>query len=629
MRLKSIYISEYKNLKKFQLSFNENSFIDVFVGKNGSGKSNLFEALIEIFHHVYEYDNKTFTPSFDYTIEYKIEGQNVKLEYHSETLKINNRERKTLGKTPLPDNLLIYYSGHNETVTSLIKTYEETFRKRIKSASLNESRRFIGINSEYKELFLTILLIQEESNKARQFILKKLGIQFVNSEIKLILKRPFYALINPTYGIEIGYNNERYWNVAGITKDFLERLTKCISTATGSIVRDEGFFPAKDIYIHYLDINKIQQEFTNLTTQELFRQFDNLKILDMIQEISIPIKLIGNIDANINDFSDGQFQSVYIYSLIELFKDRNCITLLDEPDCFLHPKWQHEFLTQVFDITEDTAQNNHLLMTSHSAMTLCNLNEKTLSLFQIGENNQVFCKQSTKKEVVQELSNSLILYSEDESKLLIDNAIRSSNKPVLFTEGITDVYILNTAYEKLYPNEEIPILIQDTFDYGFLATLFKRNDLFNNHKNKTFFALFDFDEAYHKGWLSLPTDDEDNDEIEDIEKGLCKKLKNKKAYAFMLPVPNNILKEQVYTVKSSTRHIKIKPHFGIEHLFYDCLGSDKDKWFYNDRQNIIQFKNDDKKIQFAKDIIPTFEKKDFEIFRPLFEFIKSKSGIST
>jgi recombinational DNA repair ATPase RecF len=43
-----VYISEYKNLKDFNLSFNENSFIDVFVGKNGTGKSNLFEALIEI-----------------------------------------------------------------------------------------------------------------------------------------------------------------------------------------------------------------------------------------------------------------------------------------------------------------------------------------------------------------------------------------------------------------------------------------------------------------------------------------------------------------------------------------------------------------------------------------------------
>ena len=58
MRLKSIYISQYKNLRNFILNFDGASFIDVFVGKNGTGKSNLFEALIEIFRHVVEYDRE-------------------------------------------------------------------------------------------------------------------------------------------------------------------------------------------------------------------------------------------------------------------------------------------------------------------------------------------------------------------------------------------------------------------------------------------------------------------------------------------------------------------------------------------------------------------------------------------
>jgi recombinational DNA repair ATPase RecF len=64
MRLKSVYISQYKNLKDFTLEFDSNSFIDVFVGKNGTGKSNLFEALIEIFRHLYEYDKNSTTVLF-------------------------------------------------------------------------------------------------------------------------------------------------------------------------------------------------------------------------------------------------------------------------------------------------------------------------------------------------------------------------------------------------------------------------------------------------------------------------------------------------------------------------------------------------------------------------------------
>ncbi len=55
MRLKHVHIiNEYKNLKNFKLDFDGKSFIDVFVGKNGTGKSNLFEALVEIFRHLFE-----------------------------------------------------------------------------------------------------------------------------------------------------------------------------------------------------------------------------------------------------------------------------------------------------------------------------------------------------------------------------------------------------------------------------------------------------------------------------------------------------------------------------------------------------------------------------------------------
>lgn len=41
MRLKLLSISHYKNLKNFNLEFDGESFVDLFVGKNGSGKSNL------------------------------------------------------------------------------------------------------------------------------------------------------------------------------------------------------------------------------------------------------------------------------------------------------------------------------------------------------------------------------------------------------------------------------------------------------------------------------------------------------------------------------------------------------------------------------------------------------------
>ena len=176
MRLKSVFISDYKNLKSFTLGFDGARFIDVFVGKNGSGKSNLFEALVAIFRHIYEFGKENGDPGFEYSVKYEIAGKETEIAWKPGKLSIKGKERAAIGKTPLPDNVLIYYSGHNDTAAGLVKEYEANFGKRIKKADFDESRRFIGIGPEYKALLLAVLLMQKPNNTARLFIQGKLGI---------------------------------------------------------------------------------------------------------------------------------------------------------------------------------------------------------------------------------------------------------------------------------------------------------------------------------------------------------------------------------------------------------------------------------------------------------------------
>jgi energy-coupling factor transporter ATP-binding protein EcfA2 len=514
--------------------------------------------------------------------------------------------------------VLIYYSGHNNTVAGLVEKYEDAFSKRIKTAGFEESRRFIGIGTEYKEILLSVLLMQQDNNKARQFICQKLCIHTIASEVRLKLQRPSYA--NTTFfDIENNDESDRYWKPKGITKIFLDRLSKCIRSETGGMVRSEGYFKDKDNYILYFDISQIQQEFSDFNSQELFRQFNNLKTLNMLGEISIPLTLENGIDASIAHFSDGQFQSVYIYSIVELFKDRNCITLLDEPDSFLHPEWQFGFLEQVCAITDTTAQSNHVLMSSHSAATLSPLEEQTITLFKI-EDSKVKSSKESKKEVIRSLSNSLIKYSEDESKLLIENVIKTSIKPILFVEGPSDVSILNTAFEKLFPNEDISVLIQDAFDRGFLKNMLSRNEIYQNYPQKKFFGLFDFDDAY-EDWRGMPGDLI----VQELENGLCKKLEGKNAYIFLLPIPDNQLKSQVWNADDPLENIKKKPHFCMEHIFWGQPGLDS---YYEEQEHHdcreIHFKSrNNNKVKFARTVVPSLNVDCFEVFRPMFEFIRS------
>jgi predicted ATPase len=622
MRLTSLYIGQYKNLRNFSLSFDGGSFIDVFVGKNGTGKSNLFEAIIEIFRHLVEFDRDKAPCDFNYRIGFEIDGKATEIGWNSGKLTIGGKERKTIGKTPLPDNVLIYYSGHNDTVAKLVEQYEEAFRKRIKRADFDEARYFIGIGHDYKELLLAVLLMQPDTCKARQFICQKLGIATVALEAKVVLERPAYAA-DSRFDIELNDETDRYWQPEGITKTFLDRLHGCINTATGSPVRSEGYFSADDRYILYFDIAKIRQEFADFSPQELFRQFDNLKTLGVLAEITIPLQLTGGVDATIAHFSDGQFQSVYIYSIVELFKDRNCITLLDEPDSFLHPEWQFDFLKQVFEITDTTAKNNHVLMSSHSAVTLIPHDKKKIKFFDI-KGNQANCYDLPKSVAIKKLSADLIKYSEQEQLLSIINAIQIENKPVLFTEGSTDPVILKEAWYKLY-DVEMPFIPFYAFSCTYIKQLLTDNRIHTEMGGLPVFALFDFDKAYDQ-WNGLNGAVSETDPL----KGMIKKWAEGESYALMLPVPANAdIRKQVIRNAATGETFGGDSCCEIEHLFY---GLEATKNYYQQEPCVggtkIVFKSDGEKTTFAKEVVPTLAPACFEIFRPMFEFIKSKCGVA-
>lgn len=633
MRLKSVYISQYKNLRNFDLSFDGTNFLDVFVGTNGSGKSNLFEALIEIFRHLVEFGGTGNTIGFDYRIAYEIEDKEVRFEWRSGRLAISfdGKPRRSMNGVPLPNNLLIYYSGHNDTVGGLIAHYADEFRERIKKAGPGESRWFLGIGPEYKSLLLTMLLFQPEDNPARRYIVEKLGIESLGLAIpgqtertepviRVVLKRPEYAKGNPRFDIELNDETDSYWRAEGVVRQFLDSLTRCDARLSERFTITEGYLAGEDQYVLHLSLRQLQQEYGEREALWLFRQFDNLKTLGMLAEISAPLRLKGGADGNVQFFSDGQFQTVYIYAVVELFKNSNCLMLLDEPDAFLHPEWQFEFLRQILDITGTAAKSNHVLMSSHSASTITTASENQIRL--IGFNGDTaMITTASKVEIIRSLSAGLITFSESEARLSISHILRNSSGAVLFCEGITDELILDVAWTKLYPGTKCPFDIQTAFGRIFLRNLFSRDDLKVNFPNRKMFALFDFDEAYDD-WHGLK---KGRDEVTDPLKGLTKQLEYRHHYAMLLPVPDvDQLKRQVLDSSGKPWGRGSDSHLSIELIFF------KEEWigqWYARRAapgggEIIEFTGE--KARFAKDLIPTLPPEEFEILRPVFDFIKEK-----
>ena len=617
MRLRSVWISEYKNLKDFSISFEREGFIDIFVGKNGSGKSNFLEALIEIFDHLFESERGgTLGECFSYKIEYELNEATTSFEWSEDKkqLVMDGKERKSAKADRLPDNVLVYYSGQNRHVAELIDRYETRFRNRIKGANLTESPAFIGVGPDYRKILILLLLLLPNDNRARQFIEAKLGILGTSDSIKLVLSEHYFARRGQFDHLD---PKDLFWGLEGISRTFLDDLVSCIEggATPGALHNRET-----NQYQIVISAKLFRKVFGKRDWDEIFRLFNNLKILGMIEDISMGITLSGINSSNLGLFSDGQFQSVYLFAIAELFKEKNCLTLLDEPDAFLHPEWQFDFLRQTEAISAEAACSNHILLSSHSAATLIPTLEKKIKYFDLKEGN-ANCYSVPKRIAIEKLSSKLIRYTEEEQLLSILNAIQIESKSVFFTEGSIDPIIIREAWHRIY-GDEPPFIPFYAFSCTYLSQLLRDDRILNEMEGRPMFGLFDFDKAYDQ-WNGLT-----GEVIQpNVETGMCKVLSEKASYAFLLPLPKNAkIRSQVIKNDETGETFGGDSLCEIEHLFF---GDDKTFEFFETERTLgggekVVFKSDSQKEPFAKEVIPSLDNSYFAVFKPIFEIVKEK-----
>nr|WP_294917910.1 AAA family ATPase [uncultured Neokomagataea sp.] len=610
MRLRSVWISQYKNLRDFSIAFDGNDFIEIFVGKNGSGKSNFLEAMIEIFDHVFSFDPGAVGPGFDYAMSFEISGTETRIEWRDGLLNINDDTgRRTIGTTPLPDNVLVYYSGQNGNVTALVARYEDRYRRRLRRADADMISRFVGIGPACKKLLIVVLILLPEDNLARRYLCQKLGILSNSRIVRIVLKRPEFA---GTGYFDPFEDKQLFWGATGVVRSFLDQLAACM---VGAFTPGTLYDREKDRYVLECNLDTFRENYGDLTSETIFRSFDALRVVGMLDDIGIRIALDGLEISELNHFSDGQFQSVYVFAVSELFKQRNCLTLLDEPDAFLHPEWQFNFLDQISAISAEAAQTNHILLSSHSASTVAAQCDNRIHLFSSSAAG-VTTDKPDKSTIIRSLSAGLITFSEMEARLSIDFVLTNTTGPVLFTEGISDVAILETAWRKLYADMSCPFEIIQAFDCSFLRNLMKRQTLYDGHPGRKFFALFDFDEAY-SDWVQL------GNEIEaDVARCLTRQRANCQSYAMLVPVAaTHALRSQV--IRPDGQVFGAQARFAIESLFYGVPGLEN--YFAPDLTELAQpvkFTGD--KVPFAQQVVPGLDVQYFEPFSPIFDFIQLK-----
>lgn len=455
MRLEKLKINtRFKNLENFEIDFSNKEGITVLIGNNGSGKSNILEAISSVFAGLY--DNK-YNPIFNYELSYTKDTYNVQVKFENGTYesKVNGTDT-ALKSEHLPSQLISSYSGEESRLwETYYKPFYDEYTKALKGASIPDSE-LIYINKYYWNIALLTLHFYdfEAFEDIRKFCQETLGIQTVNyikfdfdiPTLETWLKNP-----NPVTNLVMTLNPNKDASVQMPLEEFKAKLD-FISEIDLFKYLAAAFMPKKDKVITKIEIDYN----TGLKAESL---------------------------------SEGEKKLLLIMLILEVIGDENSLILLDEPDSHIHlsNKEQIEKLLKAYS-------NRENIITTHSPTLTHNFDLKHITMLSKKANNDAQVEAMEKQKIVYELTKGIWSYQEQ-------NIFLNSRNDILLVEGKTDEVFLKKALEVLkktearYANIDFEYLPSGGADGVKLLT-----KKFKPKEGQKIIALFDRDNA---GWTAI------------------------------------------------------------------------------------------------------------------------------
>jgi predicted ATP-dependent endonuclease of OLD family len=564
MKIKKLKIKNYKNL---DADLVHNSDLIAFIGNNGSGKSNLLEAISHIFRSLYVSKYKV---NFDYLIEYLTSKNNtVQIEKTGKDLKYTldgNSKSSSEISSYLPQKVVGIYSGEEtrlfddcygpfylEFVTNINKAQNQ-------GTVYSELPKMLFLNKFYWNISLLCLLISDSQDN-KKFVEQVLKIKDLQ---KIKIKIDF---------IKRNYSNYNDNQALTLVRDIDAKSEYTLAEFT-KLLNDKYYTPYNVFKYLYL----------------AYTPKDAKIIDDIIIEFSDGL--------TVSDLSEGEKKLLLIKGALEFAGQEDSIFILDEPDSHIHINNKE----QIINSFKDYLHNRQIIITTHSpVLTQCVKDENVYML------NSGKIEDRNRQEIIQEVAGEF--WNKHQQ-----NSFLSSKKPIhLFVEGIHDKKHISNAYRILEP--EYKDLQFDIFSLGgegkihpFLNGLYEAN----LKDDKLHIAIYDNDnageQAYTKsGYLPLQPPTEFRKLKED-------KIKHNNFFAFKLPKPDNhnaectienmfdsTMYEQAYKEAFEGRIGKFEG-FSIDKINEEIL---------KDSKNILSNKTEN-----------LTDKEDFKNFRKLFDLIK-------
>ncbi|MEG1178910.1 AAA family ATPase [Chryseobacterium sp.] len=396
MKITSLYIDDYKLLKNFTIDFKKD--ISVLIGVNGSGKSSILESIAQIFSNVFlnQKSKFGFRLTYELQLEEILEQTATTSEFRTDYIKVeisalkkntdlsfkvfvedkiledkdSIEKRFNSFQKILPSNIIIYYSGLSEIMKKICEPHDQVLSKQYRDGNINTQRPFFYFEPALFEIIL-ISLLSYEFGDIPDYLTERAKIDQIES-ITFRLKKPTWAK-----GKAINW-----WGADGKVKDFLDFL----SSIGSPLIMDEKMPPTGrpgNVIIEawqdeILIITIIGQEKLFEIREHFVEEKALFKILNTLYIDGLWIDAKFNFinkdeKKKFSVLSEGEQQSIIIKGLIELVTDENTLFLFDEPDTYLHPSWQRNFIEEIIKFTEiNQTVSSQFLITTHSPQLLSN-----------------------------------------------------------------------------------------------------------------------------------------------------------------------------------------------------------------------------------------------------------------
>lgn len=439
-RLKSLYIKDYKNIHDQTFDFSVNTGYIALIGLNGSGKSNLLEAISIIFDDLYSIPRQINTIG-EYEIVYEIDGT----LYTYSTVD----ERKNSIPRSYPSSVIACYSGEDLRMWDMAYRpyYMNFFYAALHGGDYVPQNMYVN---KYCWKIALISLLFSLNRETQQFVYDTLQIDPNNITIQFTYKE----IQNPQ-------PHDAY--------NWLDRVKQNFGT---------NKIPLADLR----DFGLGNLKHTEMTEDKLIFYYLYLLYMPSKSPRQPIDKLISNISIELGGFefdslSEGEKKMILIGCITQVLGDDNSLVLLDEPDAHVHIENKKKILDTIEQYKGQT------ILTTHSPI-FTNLMVDN-NIYPIDKGTLI---KERHRGLITKLANNNINY--------IEGACIISSKYLVVTEGPGDINYITAAIKACGKNDaNIKVLEKVSFVYTGGAKLVEEfyNEILSNIYDTLTGIVFVFD----------------------------------------------------------------------------------------------------------------------------------------